>query len=51
MHWQLMQKHQYDGYQLAQMCGYQSEERFRQRFRERFGVTPREYQRTIGNEH
>ncbi|NOI57045.1 helix-turn-helix transcriptional regulator [Vibrio coralliilyticus] len=48
---QLMQKHQYDGYQLAQMCGYQSEERFRQRFKERFGVTPREYQRTIGNEH
>ncbi|MCG9684177.1 helix-turn-helix transcriptional regulator [Vibrio sp. Isolate23] len=46
---QLMQRREYDGYQLAQMCGYQSEERFRQRFKDRFGLTPREYQHTIGN--
>ncbi|MFB9214476.1 helix-turn-helix transcriptional regulator [Vibrio sinaloensis] len=45
---QLMQKHEYDGYQLAQMCGYQSEKRFRQRFKDKFGLTPREYQLTIG---
>lgn len=45
---QLMQKHEYDGHQLAQMCGYQSEKRFRQRFKDRFGLTPREYQYTIG---
>ncbi|EHA1123896.1 YbhB/YbcL family Raf kinase inhibitor-like protein [Vibrio navarrensis] len=29
------------------MCGYQSTERFTQRFRQRFGLTPREYLKTL----
>ncbi|MCW8335776.1 helix-turn-helix transcriptional regulator [Vibrio paucivorans] len=48
---QLMQKHHYDGYLLAQMCGYQSEQRFRRRFKDKFGLTPTEYQRTINQNH
>lgn len=32
---------------LAQSCGYQSESRFSQRFRKKFGVSPREYIRTL----
>ncbi|WP_172566231.1 AraC family transcriptional regulator [Vibrio navarrensis] len=33
--------------ELALMCGYQSTERFTQRFRQRFGLTPREYLKTL----
>ncbi|WP_193166804.1 AraC family transcriptional regulator [Vibrio navarrensis] len=29
------------------MCGYLSTERFTQRFRQRFGLTPREYLKTL----
>lgn len=34
---------------LAQMCGYQSEGRFSQRFKEKFGISPSEYLKTIAN--
>ncbi|MCE0495050.1 helix-turn-helix transcriptional regulator [Vibrio salinus] len=43
----LMQARQWTVIQLAQMCGYQSEERFSQRFRDRFGLTPVSYMRTV----
>lgn len=43
----LMQDRQWSVIQLAQMCGYQSEERFSQRFRKRYGLSPSDYMRTI----
>jgi len=29
------------------MCGYRSEERFSQRFKGKFGLTPKEYMKTV----
>lgn len=44
---QLMQTMHINQLQLAQMCGYQSEERFSQRFKNKFGLSPKDYQKTI----
>ncbi|CAH7453484.1 hypothetical protein VCHA41O245_30285 [Vibrio chagasii] len=33
--------------QLALACGYQSEGRFSQRFKDKFGLTPSDYFKTI----
>lgn len=46
----LMQSQPWSVIQLAQMCGYQSEERFSQRFRSKFGLTPSDYMRTLVND-
>lgn len=43
----LMQNEKQSITMLAQMCGYQSEARFSQRFKEKFGITPSEYLTTI----
>ncbi|MCG9581892.1 helix-turn-helix transcriptional regulator [Vibrio tubiashii] len=43
----LMQYQSLSVLQLAYMCGYKSEQRFSQRFRSKFGLTPTEYMRTI----
>ncbi|MCL9780223.1 helix-turn-helix transcriptional regulator [Vibrio sp. S4M6] len=43
----LMQKEKMPVSILAQLCGYQSESRFSQRFKAKFGVTPREYMNTL----
>ncbi|MDF5306862.1 AraC family transcriptional regulator, partial [Vibrio parahaemolyticus] len=34
---------------LAQLCGYQSEGRFSQRFKGKFGLTPSEYIKTVAS--
>ncbi|KLN66171.1 helix-turn-helix transcriptional regulator [Vibrio sp. VPAP30] len=43
----LMQDQSLSVLQLAYMCGYKSEQRFSQRFRSKFGLTPTDYMRTI----
>lgn len=43
----LMQAKHWSVLQLASMCGYQSEQRFSQRFRTKFGLTPTDYMRTV----
>ncbi|OAJ94015.1 helix-turn-helix transcriptional regulator [Vibrio bivalvicida] len=43
----LMQAQSWSVLQLAYMCGYKSEQRFSQRFRSKFGLTPTDYMRTI----
>lgn len=43
----LMQTRAWSVLQLAYMCGYQSEQRFSQRFRSKFGLTPGDYMQTI----
>jgi len=43
----LMQAKHRSVLQLAYMCGYKSEQRFSQRFRSKFGLTPSDYMRTI----
>ncbi|MGX1925498.1 helix-turn-helix transcriptional regulator [Vibrio sp. NH-7] len=43
----LMQSTPWSTLNLAQMCGYQSEERFSQRFKNKFGITPKEYMKTV----
>ncbi|MEZ8824035.1 helix-turn-helix transcriptional regulator [Vibrio amylolyticus] len=43
----LMQKEHYSVALLSQLCGYQSEDRFSQRFKRKFGLTPKSYMRTI----
>jgi AraC-like DNA-binding protein len=32
---------------LALQCGYQSESRFSQRFHQQFGMTPKQYMKTV----
>lgn len=43
----LMQTGDHNVAMLAQLCGYQSEGRFSQRFKAKFGLTPREYIKTL----
>ncbi len=43
----LMQNGHYNVALLAQLCGYQSESRFSQRFKGKFGLTPSDYIRTV----
>ncbi|KEQ14044.1 helix-turn-helix transcriptional regulator [Endozoicomonas numazuensis] len=43
----LMQQRTYSQLDLALQCGYQSESRFSQRFRQQFGITPRQYMKTL----
>ncbi|MGR5130956.1 helix-turn-helix transcriptional regulator [Vibrio alfacsensis] len=43
----LMQNGHYHVAMLAQLCGYQSEGRFSQRFKGKFGLTPSDYMKTI----
>ncbi|EGQ8498090.1 helix-turn-helix transcriptional regulator [Vibrio sp. Vb2880] len=43
----LMQNGSYNVAMLAQLCGYQSEGRFSQRFKSKFGLTPSEYIKTV----
>ncbi|QDO84630.1 helix-turn-helix domain-containing protein [Shewanella psychropiezotolerans] len=43
----LMQKKNYRQVDLALLCGYQSESRFSQRFRQQFGVSPKHYMKTV----
>lgn len=43
----LMQKGDHNVALLAQLCGYQSEGRFSQRFKAKFGLTPHEYIKTL----
>ncbi|SMY34705.1 helix-turn-helix transcriptional regulator [Photobacterium andalusiense] len=45
----LLQKQHYTQLDLAQLCGYQSETRFAQRFKKQFGLSLKEYQQTILN--
>lgn len=44
----LLQQQHYTQLDLAQLCGYQSETRFAQRFKKQFGLSLKEYQRTLG---
>ena len=44
---QLIQSEPWTTIDLAQMCGYRSEERFSQRFKGKFGLTPKEYMKTV----
>ncbi|MDQ2165990.1 helix-turn-helix transcriptional regulator [Vibrio anguillarum] len=44
----LMQSGQRNIAILAQCCGYQSEQRFNQRFRSQFGLSPKAYLQTLG---
>ncbi|WP_261859148.1 helix-turn-helix domain-containing protein [Photobacterium sanguinicancri] len=43
----LMQNEQCSVALLSQLCGYQSEERFSQRFKRKFGLTPSAYMKTL----
>ena len=43
----LMQNGQQNVAMLAQSCGYQSEGRFSQRFKGKFGLSPSEYIKTV----
>jgi AraC-like DNA-binding protein len=43
----LMQAQRWSVIQLAHMCGYQSAERFSLRFRSKYGLSPRDYMRTV----
>jgi len=43
----LMQNGDYNTTMLAQLCGYQSEGRFSQRFKSKFGLTPSDYMKTV----
>ncbi len=43
----LLQQQYYTQLDLAQLCGYQSETRFAQRFKKQFGLSLKEYQHTI----
>ncbi|MBD5770371.1 helix-turn-helix transcriptional regulator [Marinomonas colpomeniae] len=43
----LMQKGHNQQIDIALRCGYQSQERFSQRFSQRFGVSPKQYLRTL----
>ncbi|MCV5948753.1 helix-turn-helix domain-containing protein, partial [Escherichia coli] len=43
----LMQNGSYNDALLAQLCNYQSEGRFSQRFKSKFGLTPSEYIKTV----
>ncbi|OQQ06013.1 AraC family transcriptional regulator [Vibrio campbellii] len=43
----LMQNGHYNVAMLAQLCGYQSEGRFSQRFKGKFGLTPSDYIKTV----
>ncbi|BBM66432.1 AraC family transcriptional regulator [Vibrio alfacsensis] len=43
----LMQNGHYNVTMLAQLCGYQSEGRFSQRFKGKFGLTPSDYMKTV----
>ncbi|EGU0167138.1 TPA: helix-turn-helix transcriptional regulator [Vibrio parahaemolyticus] len=45
----LMQNGSYNVALLAQLCGYQSEGRFSQRFKGKFGLTPSEYIKTVAS--
>lgn len=45
----LMQDGQNNVAMLAQLCGYQSEERFSQRFKGKFGLTPSDYIKTVAH--
>lgn len=45
----LMQNGQYNVTMLAQSCGYQSEGRFSQRFKGKFGLSPSEYIKTVAS--
>ena len=42
-----MQNGHYNVAMLAQLCGYQSEGRFSQRFKGKFGLTPSDYIKTV----
>lgn len=46
----LMQTRNWSVLQLAYMCGYQSEQRFTQRFRSKFGLTPADYMQTVNSD-
>ena len=43
----LMQGRFHNQLDLAMRCGYQSEARFSQRFSLQFGITPKQYQKTL----
>ncbi|MEC6797260.1 helix-turn-helix transcriptional regulator [Photobacterium sp. S4TG1] len=43
----LLQQQHYTQLDLAQLCGYQSETRFAQRFKKQFGLSLKEYQQTM----
>lgn len=43
----LMQQYSYTQLELALRCGYQSEARFGQRFHQQFGITPKQYMKTV----
>lgn len=43
----LMQQYSYTQLELALRCGYQSESRFGQRFHQQFGITPKQYMKTV----
>ncbi|MGF1868787.1 helix-turn-helix transcriptional regulator [Photobacterium indicum] len=43
----LMQQFSYTQLELALRCGYQSEARFSQRFQQQFGITPKQYMKTV----
>ena len=45
----LLQQQHYTQLDLAQLCGYQSETRFAQRFKKQFGLSLKEYQNTIAS--
>jgi AraC-like DNA-binding protein len=42
-----MQQYSYTQLELALRCGYQSESRFGQRFHQQFGITPKQYMKTV----
>lgn len=43
----LMQEKKQSQLDLALQCGYQSETRFSQRFHQQFGITPKQYMKTV----
>lgn len=43
----LMQSEHYSVAMLSQLCGYQSEDRFSQRFKRKFGLSPKSYMKTL----
>ncbi len=43
----LQQDQECNQLELAMMCGYQSEARFSQRFQQQFGLSPKQYLRTL----
>ncbi len=45
----LMLNGQHNVTMLAQSCGYQSEGRFSQRFKGKFGLSPSEYIKTVAS--